>query len=136
MLEYYGKYDKKQTVELFVDNLIWGNISINSFGFQMDDGTNFRKNLEQNIISFKKNPTSETIDLIYEAIIRLRVHGALSRELRDLSTQDAINRLTEVVNRKDGQISSLQSDNETLAIKLHEMQTTEPPKKKGFNAVS
>jgi hypothetical protein len=34
MSEYYGKYNKRQTVQLFIDNMIWGNITLNSFAFQ------------------------------------------------------------------------------------------------------
>jgi hypothetical protein len=135
LIEYFGKYDKKQTVELFVDNLIWGNISINSFAFQMDDAANFRRALEQNIIDFQKNPTEQTGDLIYEAIIRLRVHGALSDQLRDISTEEMINGLKEAVKQREGENATIRSENIQLVAELHKIETTEPPKKKGFNAV-
>ena len=135
MADYYCKYDKKQTVQLFVDNMIWGNVSINSFTFQIDPAADFRKELEQNIIAFQKNPTEQTVDWIYEAIIRLRVNGALSDVLRDMSAEEMIDGLREIIRSKDEQINTLRSDNVKLAAELRKITTTEPPMKSGFDAL-
>ncbi len=136
MTDYYGKYDKKQTVQLFVDNMIWGNISINSFAFQMDGGVDLRRSLEQNIIDFRKNPTEKTVDWIYEAIIKLRVNGALSSELRDVSTEEMINGLIETIRQKDDQINTLHSANIRLADDVQNLKTPGRPMRKDFSALS
>ena len=115
MTDYYGKYDKKQIVQLFVDNMIWGNISINSFASQIDEVYHFKRSLEKNMIDFQKNPTEQTIDSIYEAIIKLRVNGAVSYMLRDKSAEEKIHELeTELITRNE-QISNLKSENTNLA---------------------
>jgi hypothetical protein len=136
MTDYYGKYDKKQTVQIFVDNMIWGNISINSFAFQMDGGGDLRRSLEQNMIDFRKNPTEETVDWIYETIIRLRVNGALSYELRDVSTEEMINGLRETIRQKDSEIETLHSENVRLVIELQKIEPTRRPVSKDFSALS
>jgi hypothetical protein len=135
MFEYYGKYDKNGIVKLFVDNLIWGNITINSFASQMERADEFTRSLEHNIIDFQKNPTEDRIDWIYEAIIKLRVHGALSYELRDMSAEETINGLRETIRQKDNEIDTLHSDNIKLASELRKIKTTEPPMKSGFDAL-
>src|SRR6266516_1010995 len=122
MSEYYGKYDKKQTVQLFVDNMIWGNISINSFASEMDGIVDFTRSLEQNIIDLHKNPTEETIDWIYKAIIKLRVHGAVTYILRNISAEEMINGLRETVKQKENENEALRSDNIKLAEQLKDGQ--------------
>ncbi|HET7149385.1 MAG TPA: hypothetical protein VFI73_12920 [Candidatus Nitrosopolaris sp.] len=136
MSEYYGKYDKKQTVQLFVDNMIWGNISINSFASEMDGIVDFTRSLEQNIIDFHKNPTEETIDWIYKAIIKLRVHGAVSYVLRDISAEEVIKSLQETIKQKDEQINALHSVNIRLAEEVQNLKTAGRPMSKDFSALS
>ena len=136
---YYGKYDKKQTVQIFVDNMIWGK-SI-QFAFQMDGGGDLssgepQRSLEQNMIDFRKNPTEETVDWIYETIIRLRVNGALSYELRDVSTEEMINGFREIIRQKDSEIETLHSENVRLVIELQKIEPTRRPVSKDFSALS
>ena len=136
MSEYYGKYNKRQTVQLFIDNMIWGNISLNSFAFQMDGADDFRRSLEQNIIDFQNNSTEQTVDRIYEAIIRLRVHGAVSYVLRDVSAEEVINSLRETVTHKNSEIERLNSENIRLVIELQKLEPTRKPVSKDFSALS
>jgi hypothetical protein len=135
MSEYYGRYDKRQLVQLFVDNLMFGSISINSFAFNMDGSVDLRRSLEQSIIEYHKNPTEQVVDSIYEANIRLRVNGAVSYVLRDVSADEMIDGLREVIRQKDSEINALRSDNLKLAAELHRITTTEPPMKSGFDAL-
>jgi hypothetical protein len=139
MSEYLGKYDKKRIVKLFVENIIWGNISINSFAFQMDGRVGLTRSLEQKIIGFQKNPTEQTIDWIYKAIIKLRINGALSYELRDLSKEEMINGLRETIRQKENENERLHSENVVLANELHNTReelhnTKTPPMNKDFSA--
>jgi hypothetical protein len=136
MLEYYGKYDKKQTVQLFVDNMIWGNISINSFASEIEGVDDFRRSLWQNIIDFQKNPNEETIDWIYKAIIKLRVHGAVSYVLRDVSAEEVIDSLRETITQKNREIDRLHSENIALVNELQKLEPTRRPVSKDFSALS
>ncbi len=88
------------------------------------------------MIDFRKNPTEETVDWIYETIIRLRVNGALSYELRDVSTEEMINGFREIIRQKDSEIETLHSENVRLVIELQKIEPTRRPVSKDFSALS
>lgn len=132
---YYGRYDRKRTVQLFVENLIYGNISINSFSFRMDPTREFVHSLEEKIVEFQHKPTEETVDWIYKAIIKLRVNGALSHELRDQTYEQTIQRLNEQNERLVKEKEEFKFQRDEAIVKIAQLTTTEPPVKIGFNAL-
>jgi len=106
-------------------------------GEREEDGADdFRRSLEQNIIDFQNNSTEQTVDRIYEAIIRLRVHGAVSYVLRDVSAEEVINSLRETVTHKNSEIERLNSENIRLVIELQKLEPTRKPVSKDFSALS
>lgn len=88
----------------------------------------FIKILEKNIVDYKNNPTEEIVNSIYEAIITLRVNGALSFVIRDLSAEDLIRCLNEL-KQKDSALQTMHAEIIRLTAEIQKYITVEQPAK-------
>jgi len=112
--------DRKKTVELYVENILWGNITLTSkdsqYAFDTEKLNIFKSNMEKWMRmrngETKSQECEELIDAIYERILHYRVRGMLQGQLQD---RDA-----------DQKIEELKSDNLQLARQLS--QAYIPPK--------
>jgi hypothetical protein len=129
MTTYFNPRQKEETVYIFVQNLLYGKISLEyeKFGTK-EEGLKYVNKIYEKIKALDNEalcPTDEPrytdriIDSIYDAILKGRVYNAIKGELHNETYEDTIKRLDEENAGLKGKNSELKDENIKLANELH-----------------
>jgi hypothetical protein len=121
---------KEETVRLFIQNLLWGKVSIDYMRFgSKQEGLKFAKELNEKVNYWQnhmflcddEDPQyfAGVQDWIYNAIHECRAYGALVGELHDKTDEDRIKELEQEVEKWKANFESVKSDAIILANELN-----------------
>jgi hypothetical protein len=133
------------TVNLFIHNLLDGTVTIDyeKFGSK-EEGLAYAKELYQYLKKWQSERYDPSDDdyawrdimhWFYDAVFKARAYGALNGEFRYKNYADEINGLKEETEKLKNENTELKSQRDALVTKIAEMGFSEPPLKKGFNAL-
>jgi hypothetical protein len=133
------------TVNLFIHNLLDGTVTIDyeKFGSK-DEGLAYARELYQYLKKWQSERYDPSDDdyawrdimhWFYDAVFKARAYGALKGEFRYKNYTEEIDGLRGETEKLKNENTELKSERDVLVAKIAEIGFSEPPLKKGFNAL-